>query len=78
MIVDKTRVTCETDPYEAAKGADAIIVCTEWDEFKTYDYEKIFVSMKKPAFIFDGRLILDGPALKKIGYNVQVVGKIIA
>ena len=43
-----------TDPYEACKGAHGLCVLTEWDEFKKYDYEKIYDSMMKPAFCFDG------------------------
>ena len=42
------------DPYEACKDAHALAIMTEWDEFKAYDYEKIYSSMMKPAFIFDG------------------------
>ena len=74
--VDKL-VSFASDPYEAVAGADALIVCTEWDEFKTLDYEKVYEKMNKPAFVFDGRLILDGVALKKIGFHVQTIGKTI-
>ncbi len=63
------------DPYEAAKDAHAIAILTEWDEYKNLDYEKIFVSMEKPAFIFDGRDLLDHEKLFKIGFNVSAVGK---
>jgi len=52
-------VTITKDVYEVADGADALVICTEWDEFKTLDYQRIYHSMRKPAFIFDGRLILD-------------------
>ncbi|MBN1864449.1 MAG: nucleotide sugar dehydrogenase [Victivallales bacterium] len=62
-------------PYEAAKDAHAIMVVTEWGQFKNYDYKKIFDSMKKPAFIFDGRNILDHKALRKIGFNVFPLGR---
>ncbi|KAJ3048493.1 UDP-glucose 6-dehydrogenase 1 [Rhizophlyctis rosea] len=63
------------DPYQAAKGADAIVVLTEWDEFKTLNYEQIYAGMNKPAFIFDGRLILDSKKLRDIGFQVEVIGK---
>merc|ERR1712115_176918 len=62
-------------PYEAAKNSHAIAILTEWDEFKTYDYEKIYESMAKPAFIFDGRNILDHVALRKIGFEVHGIGR---
>ena len=67
-------VTYETDPYEAAKGAHAIIVCTEWDEFKEYDYERIFQGMMRPAFLFDGRRILVKSEMEKIGFRTYIIG----
>ncbi|MFL9836521.1 UDP-glucose 6-dehydrogenase [Flavobacterium sp. ST-75] len=63
------------DPYEACKDAYAIAVLTEWDEFKNYDWEKIYKDMRKPAFVFDGRNILDGEMLKSIGFVFQSIGK---
>jgi UDPglucose 6-dehydrogenase len=72
---NKARLHFETDPYEAANEAHAIAVITEWDVFKTYDYRKIFESMKKPAFIFDGRNILDHKNLRTIGFEVTAIGK---
>ncbi|MCF8367421.1 MAG: nucleotide sugar dehydrogenase [Bacteroidales bacterium] len=65
----------ETDPYEAAKDAHAIAILTEWDEFITYDWQKIYDSMKKPAFVFDGRNILDHGKLRDIGFEVSAIGK---
>ncbi len=62
------------DPYEASKGAHAIAILTEWDEFKTYDWQKIYDQMQKPAFIFDGRNILDSKKMKAIGFNFSAVG----
>ena len=67
-------VTYETDPYEAAKGAHAIIICTEWDEFKEFDYQKMYDSMMRPAFIFDGRRILKKDELEKIGFSTYIIG----
>ncbi len=63
------------DPYEAAKGSHAIAVMTEWKQFSALDYKKIFDSMEKPAFIFDGRNILDHQALYEMGFNVFAIGK---
>lgn len=53
------------DPYVACDKAHAIAVLTEWDEFKDYDWQKIYEAVVKPAFVFDGRKILDGESLKK-------------
>ena len=52
-------VTTHPSPYTAATDAHAVVICTEWDEFVTLDYERIYKNMAKPAFIFDGRKILD-------------------
>ena len=71
----KTGVTFEEDPYKAAKGAHAIAVMTEWKLYKELDYERIFASMAQPAFIFDGRNILDHRRLFKMGFNVFAIGK---
>jgi len=68
-------VITSTDPYDAADGSHAIAVMTEWDEFKTYDYERIYASMSKPAFIFDGRGTLDHNKLREIGFEVHAIGK---
>jgi UDPglucose 6-dehydrogenase len=63
------------DPYEAAAGCEAIAVVTEWDIYRNLDYKKIFASMRKPAFVFDGRNILDHKKLFNIGFNVYPIGK---
>ena len=68
-------VVFEPDPYKAAKGTHAIAVLTEWDLFKNLDYARIFESMIQPAFIFDGRNILDHKRLFDIGFNVLAIGK---
>lgn len=65
----------KTDPYEVIKDAHAIAILTDWDEFKNYNWEKIYSIMKKPAFIFDGRNILDKSLLNKIGFNAYTIGK---
>lgn len=62
------------DPYEACKDAHAIAVLTEWDEFKEYDWKKIYDTMLKPAFVFDGRNILDAAKLREIGFQYQAIG----
>eukprot|EP00092_Neocalanus_flemingeri_P032518 GFUD01035367.1.p1 GENE.GFUD01035367.1~~GFUD01035367.1.p1 ORF type:complete len:479 (+),score=140.93 GFUD01035367.1:125-1561(+) len=67
-------VSC-SDPYTAAQGAHAVVVCTEWDEFLGLDYKKIYKSMSKPAFLFDGRKILNHEDLINIGFHVETIGK---
>ncbi|RVD81723.1 uncharacterized protein DFL_009573 [Arthrobotrys flagrans] len=75
--VVKKQVSIAADPYEAASGADAIVICTEWNDFRetVLDYERIYASMKKPAFIFDGRLILDAKKVSQIGFKVETIGR---
>ena len=68
-------VTTSPSAYDACDGAHALAVLTEWDEFKELDYEKIYKKMAKPAFVFDGRNVLDHAALRKIGFEVHAIGK---
>ena len=62
---------------ETFTNSNAIIVLTEWDEFKKIDFKKAFSVMKKPAWVFDGRNILNHKALKSIGFEVKAIGKVI-
>lgn len=68
-------ITIHSDPYEATAGTHAIVLCTEWDEFVALNYELIYEKMMKPAYIFDGRKILDHERLQKLGFVVQTIGK---
>ena len=63
------------DPYEAAKGAHGLAIMTEWDAFKELDYQRIFDGMMKPAFLFDGRNVLDHAKLREIGFEVFAIGR---
>nr|SVE73469.1 EOG090X03RJ [Daphnia atkinsoni] len=72
---EESGMSIHADPYEAAKGTHALVICTEWDQFTTYDYQRMYDSMLKPAFVFDGRKILDHSALAKIGFHVETIGK---
>ena len=69
------RVTVCRDAYEATRDAHAILVLTEWDAFKELDYQKIFDCMHQPAFLFDGRNLLDLEALRKIGFEASGIGQ---
>ena len=64
----------ETDPHKALEGAHAIAVLTEWDEFKTYDWQRVYDNMQKPAFVFDGRNVLDRNHLEAIGFIYKGIG----
>ncbi|HSI09477.1 MAG TPA: UDP-glucose 6-dehydrogenase [Rariglobus sp.] len=69
------RLTVAASAYEATQGAHAIAIVTEWDEFKKLDYAKILGGMQKPAFLFDGRNIVDLPKLREMGFRVHGIGR---
>ena len=69
-----SKVEFTEDPYEAARGAHALSIVTEWDLYRSLDYRRIFDEMEKPAFIFDGRNILNHQELYNIGFNVFPLG----
>lgn len=69
------QVFVHTDVQDALKESHAIAILTEWDEFKSYDWNNIYENMYKPAFVFDGRNILDSMLLKTIGFQFLGIGK---
>jgi len=73
--VENPLLIVASSAYEAAKHSSALAVVTEWDEFKTLDYKKIYADMEKPASIFDGRNILDLKSLSAIGFRTHAIGK---
>lgn len=75
---DGARLSVAASAYEACEGAHAVAVLTEWDAFKALDFEKIYAGMTKPAFVFDGRNLLDHAALAKIGFRVEAIGKVVS
>jgi UDPglucose 6-dehydrogenase len=69
------RITFCNDAEEACQGTHAIALLTEWDEFKDVDFRKVFQQMRKPAYFFDGRNLLDLADLKEIGFRAFAIGK---
>ena len=69
------QVAIFSDAYEATKNAHGVCILTEWDEFKNLDYKKIYDGMQKPAFVFDGRNVVDAGKLRDIGFIVYSIGK---
>jgi UDPglucose 6-dehydrogenase len=69
------RLSVAKSAYEAAQGAHAVAIVTEWDEFKTLDYAKILAGMHKPAFLFDGRNIVDLAKLRELGFRAHGIGR---
>jgi len=74
-LVGLSNISLVENPYDATKGAHAVAVMTEWNLYKTLDYQEIYESMEKPAMIFDGRNILDHQKLFEIGFDVYRIGK---
>ena len=72
---DNKQVRFCTDAYEATKDAHAVLILTEWDAFKALDYQRIFEQMQQPAFLFDGRNIVDLEAMRAIGFEASGIGK---
>lgn len=66
----KKQVNICSSSLEACKDAEAIVIATEWKEFKEIDWETVYQGMNKPAFVFDGRLLVDEDKLTKIGFKV--------
>ena len=64
-----------SDPIRASEGAHAIAILTEWDEFKAYDWNDIYDKMLKPAFVFDGRRLLQKDTMEKIGFEYYKIGQ---
>ena len=73
-IIYEDNILVSDTAIKAAEDADAILILTEWDEFKNLDWNIIFEVMRKPAWIFDGRICLDKDALCKIGFKVWTLG----
>jgi UDPglucose 6-dehydrogenase len=69
------RVEVSKNPYKAAEGAHAIAILTEWDAFKDLDYQRLYEVMMKPAFVFDGRNIVDLEKLREIGFQASGIGR---
>lgn len=72
---NRDKLSVANNPYSACKDAHAIAILTEWDEFKEYDWQRVYDGMMKPAFVFDGRSILDKEKLEEIGFVYYCIGK---
>ncbi|WP_433895723.1 nucleotide sugar dehydrogenase [Sphingobacterium mizutaii] len=72
---NKELLSVVEDPYVAAKDAHGLAILTEWDEFKDLDWKRIKESMKKPAFVFDGRKLLDRSKIESLGFVYYAIGE---
>jgi UDPglucose 6-dehydrogenase len=72
--LNSSHLRVEASAYDAIKDAHAVAILTEWDEFLTYDWQRIYDYMQKPAFVFDGRNILNQQQLEAIGFVYKGIG----
>lgn len=68
------KITFAENQYEALEGADALIIATEWNEFRTPDFLKIVKAMKRKA-IFDGRNLFDVKSITELGFHYESIGR---
>ncbi|KAI0694119.1 UDP-glucose dehydrogenase [Cytidiella melzeri] len=71
----KKQVTLASSALEGCKNKEAIVIATEWKEFRDIDWQSVYDNMNKPAFVFDGRLLVDADHLRQIGFKVKVIGR---
>lgn len=76
LAADDASITVCTGAYAATKDAHAVLILTEWDEFKAIDFKKVYDHMHLPAFLFDGRNLLDLDTLRKIGFDASGIGRV--
>ena len=75
VFLVKKQVTIADSALAAAQNSEAVVVATEWKEFCDIDWSAVYDTMKKPAFVFDGRMILDRERLRSIGFEVFTIGR---
>jgi UDPglucose 6-dehydrogenase len=71
----RPRVEIAADAYGAAAGAHAVVILTDWDEFKRLDYARIQAAMHKPAFLFDGAAVVDLQEMRALGFDAHGIGR---
>lgn len=69
------QVHITSSALECCRNAEAVVIATEWREFREIDWELVYAGMNKPAFVFDGRLLVDAQKLRDIGFQVIVIGR---
>ena len=68
------RLTFCNDAYEAAEGADALLICTEWQEFRSPDFERLRTLLREPR-VFDGRNLYDPALMQQLGFEYYAIGR---
>jgi UDPglucose 6-dehydrogenase len=71
----KDKIKFAENQYEALEGAAALIIATEWSEFRTPDFEQMDQQLKHNKIIFDGRNLFDVNKMKELGYHYESIGR---
>ena len=74
QVLEKQFKGCNRDYAEQCDGAHALVILTDWDEFKQLDYKLIYSKMAKPAFLFDGRNLLNRDTMRAYGFTTHAIG----
>ena len=74
-LMFNARIEYTSESYDALEGADALVVATEWNEFRTPDFELMHSLMKKPV-VFDGRNLFQPEKLRNAGFIYYGVGQV--
>jgi UDPglucose 6-dehydrogenase len=75
LAVVQKQVQIAQSAIDACHEAEAVVIATEWKDFIVLDWQEVYDHMMKPAFVFDGRLLLDAAHLTKIGFKVTTIGR---
>ena len=70
-----SKIMVHKNVYTALTNSNLAVICTEWDEFKALNWNRIFNNMKVNSWVYDGRNILDRDQLEKIGFNTFFIGQ---
>ena len=73
-VPDLEGLQLRADPYEAAAGAQVLVVLTEWDEFRWLDFSRVLTAMAEPHIV-DARNLLDPAAVRRMGFQYSGIGR---
>ncbi|MBK9957823.1 MAG: UDP-glucose/GDP-mannose dehydrogenase family protein [Chitinophagaceae bacterium] len=72
----KEKISYTENQYDALEGADALVIATEWNEFRTPDFDKVLTLLKNKV-IFDGRNLFELDRMKELGFHYESVGRAV-
>jgi len=75
MIQKQCKINYASNQYQALEKADALIIATEWSEFRTPDFERMEQALANNKIIFDGRNLYDVYKMRELGYHYECIGR---